>query len=273
VPWDPERFSAPALGRIWEDERRRRRRLVPFFPGLMSGETNALVDSFAGEPELHHPVRGRIKGVAAFERWVAETRDWMAAHAVAAADADAVITRDRGVEEVVLHVDGDAGRIALPVAIASDHEGGGGITEQRMYFATAPLSGRRAVRPPLLQPDAGVELPGAVGEHLRAVAAGDVEAALATFEPAGCVRDPAGGTHRGADELRALYERLFATGGGVVLEHCAGVDDGRACALEYNLVGRGGRALRPQAGVAVYERGDGGRLAAVRIYDDAGPPA
>jgi hypothetical protein len=27
-----------------------------------SGETDALVRSFAGEPELHHPIRGRVKG-------------------------------------------------------------------------------------------------------------------------------------------------------------------------------------------------------------------
>src|SRR5919202_1150956 len=53
MPWLPELFTAPALARIWEDERRRRPALVPFFAGAMTGETQALVDSFAGEPELH----------------------------------------------------------------------------------------------------------------------------------------------------------------------------------------------------------------------------
>jgi len=37
------------------------------------GEIDALIGSFAGEPELHHPVRGRIKGASAFERFVDET--------------------------------------------------------------------------------------------------------------------------------------------------------------------------------------------------------
>jgi hypothetical protein len=51
MPWLPELFSAPVL---WEDARRRRMALVPFFVGVLTGETSALVDSFAGEPELHH---------------------------------------------------------------------------------------------------------------------------------------------------------------------------------------------------------------------------
>jgi hypothetical protein len=68
VPWEPELFSGPALAQIFkrraERDKRRDERLaaVPYFDGLMSGEIDALIGSFAGEPELHHPVRGRIKG-------------------------------------------------------------------------------------------------------------------------------------------------------------------------------------------------------------------
>ena len=49
-------------------------------------------------------------------------------------------------------------------------------------------------------------------------------------------------------------------------------DDARACALEYNVVAWGRTTLPPQAGLAVYVRGDSGKLAAARIYDDADPP-
>ena len=55
-------------------------------------------------------------------------------------------------------------------------------------------------------------------------------------------------------------------------EACALVDDGRACALEYNVARWGKTQLPPQAGVAVYVRGQSGKLAAVRIYDDVDPP-
>lgn len=113
-----------------------------------------------------------------------------------------------------------------------------------------------------------------MAEYQRALAAGDVDAIVAAFEPDGYVREPAGGQyiHRGSDGLRAFYERLFSNGGGIALETCALVDDGRACALEYNVVRWGRTQLPPQAGVAVYVRGQSGKLAAARVYDDADQP-
>jgi hypothetical protein len=130
------------------------------------------------------------------------------------------------------------------------------------------------VRPPVLQLDPDAHPAGVVGEYQRALAAGDLEGVLAAFEPDAHVREPAGGpyVHRGADELRALFTTFFSNGGGIPLEHCTVTDDGRTCALEYNVVAWGRTALPPQAGVAVYVRGDSGALAAARIYDDADPP-
>jgi SnoaL-like protein len=274
MPWLPDLFSAPALARIWEDERRRQLALVPFFAGVMTGETRALVESFAGEPEVHHPVRGRVKGVAAFEGFVSEMRAWLDEHNAAAEDVDFVLTPGCGVEELILHLDNDNGRIELPVVIASDHDERGRIVEQRVYFSSWPLTGGHAIRPPVLQPRHGLEEADAVGDYQRALAAGDADAVMAALEPDASVREPAGRayTHRGADELRALYGRFFSNGGGIPLEHCAVTDDGRACALEYNVVAWGRTTLPPQAGLAVYVRGDSGRVAAARIYDDANPP-
>jgi hypothetical protein len=88
------------------------------------------------------------------------------------------------------------------------------------------------------------------------------------------MREPAGDihVHRGTDELRDLYALFFSNGGGIPLEHCTVTDDGRTCAIEYNVVSWGRTSLPPQAGIAVYERGATGRLAAARIYDDVDPP-
>jgi hypothetical protein len=143
-----------------------------------------------------------------------------------------------------------------------------------MYFSSWPLTSRHANRPPLLQPDPELRESDVVAEYQRALAAGDVDAIVAAFEPDGYAREPAGGeyVHRGADGLRAFYELLFSNDGGIPLEHCAVMDDGRACALEYNVVRWGKAELSPAAGVAVYVRGDSGRLAAARIYDDVDPP-
>jgi len=113
-----------------------------------------------------------------------------------------------------------------------------------------------------------------VGRYLAALDAGETDAIVDTFEPDGYAREPSGGPYiyRGRDGLRAFYEQLFSNGGGIPLEHCAMIDTGRACALEYNVARWGRTELPPEAGVAVYTRGDSGKLAAARIYDDVDPP-
>ena len=274
MPWIPELFSAPVLER-WLEQRQTQRVVdVPFFDGIVAGEVDALVGSFTGEPELHHPVRGRIKGRRAFETYVAETNAWLRAHNIAVEDVERVVTDARGFEEIVLHLDGDAGRVALPFALVADHGPDGRLDEVRIYYSSWPLTGRHARRPPVLQRNPDLRESDVVAEYQRALADGDVDAVLAAFEPDAYAREPAGGdhVHRGSDGLRAFYAHLFSNGGGIPLEHCAIVDDGRACALEYNVVRWGRSDMPPEAGVAVYVRGPSGKLAAARIYDDADPP-
>ena len=275
MPWMPELFSASVLERISTRAAAARAAApVPYFAGVESGETDALVRSFAGEPELHHPIRGRVKGRRAFERFIAETSAWLTGINAVGSQVERIITPRRTIEETVLAVDGHQGRVELPVAIAADRDEDGRIVELRVYYSTWPLTGRHANRPPLLQPDPDLHLPDVVGEYQRALAVGDVDAAVAAFEPDAYVREPAGGphVHRGQDELASLYESFFSNGGGIPLEHCAVTDDGRACALEYNVVRWGRTDLPPEAGLAVYVRGASGKLASARIYDDTDPP-
>jgi SnoaL-like domain len=168
------------LARLDDEWWRENHLAVPYFAGLQTGDTDALIGSFAGEPELHHPVRERIKGARAFAAF-------------------------------------------------------------------------------------------AVGDYHRALAARDIEAIMATFEPNSYVREPAGEDpiHRGPDGLRELYERLFLSEGGIVLEPCALVADARAYGFEYNVVRHSQTELLPEAGFAVYVGGESGKLEAARIYDDA----
>jgi hypothetical protein len=273
MPWIPELFSEPALERI-RTETSGALAAVPYFQGVISGEMDALVRSFAGEPELHHPIRGRVKGRRAFERFVADTNAWLAERNAVLGDVERIITPRRGVEETRVTLDGGQGRVEWPVAIAADRDERAHIVELRVYFSSWPLTGGHVNRPPVLQPDPDVHGPDVVGEYQRALAAGDADAVVASFEPDAHFREPAGGAyvHRGRDGLRALFERFFSNGGGIPLEHCAVTDDGRACALEYNVVRWGRTELAPQAGLAVYVRGATGKLASAHVYDDADPP-
>ena len=206
---------------------------------------------------------------------MAETSDWLTEHhAVAGSPVERIVTPRRGVEELVLTVDRDHGRTGVPIGVVADRDDEGRILELRVYFGTWPLMRRHTDRPPLLQPDPDLEPPDVIGEYLRALAAGEVEAAVAAFEPDGYLREPAGDRymHQGHQELTELYELFFSNGGGVVLDYCTLTDDGRACALEYNLVRWGRAATAPEAGFALYVRGASGKLASVRIYDNADPP-
>jgi hypothetical protein len=274
MPWAPELFSAPALARL-EEKRREKLVTVQYFDGLMMGELDPLIGSFAGEPELHHPVRGRIRGARAFEAYFDEMQAMFRERIVSVEDVDRVVVIRHGFEETVVHLDGDAEEVGLPIAVVADKESDGRIDELRMYYSSWPLTGRHANRPPVLQPDPELRPSGVVAEYQAALAAGDVDAIVAAFEPNGYVREPAGShyVHEGRDGLRAFYELLFSNDGGIRLEHCAVIDDERACALEYNVVRWGETELPPEAGVAVYVRGETGKLAAARIYDDVNPPS
>ena len=97
MPWLPELFSAPVLQQFLDKRRRDKLVAVPYFDGLMAGDPGPLVESFAGEPEVHDPRRGRIEGVAPFTAFVTETSAWPLA-AVRLYDDNHSATGSRGVD-------------------------------------------------------------------------------------------------------------------------------------------------------------------------------
>jgi hypothetical protein len=268
--WAPELFSAPALERLQRRYELQELDAVPYYAGLMSGEHEALIAAFAGEPILHDPRRGRVIGVAAFEAYVDRLSAWLTARNMTFDPLEHVSPGPRGFEEVALHLDGAGMRVDAPVAIVAERDADGRLVELRLYHSIWALTGEHSHRPPLLQADPQLRLDGVVADYVAALAAGDVDALLALFAPDGSLREPAGDpyVHRGPDALRAFFSRWLEPGG-ITLEHCALVDDGQAHALEYNVVGWGDAELAPEAGVAVFVPGESGRLAAVRLYDDA----
>jgi hypothetical protein len=271
MPWLPELFSAPALAKL-EAKRGRKVVDVPYFDGIATGEVDALVESFAGEPRVHHPLRGTIEGEYDFREFVAASERWLREREATVEDVSRVVLERRGFEEVVVRLGAGDG-FGLPHGLVADHSPDGRIEELRVYFSTRALTGHRAERPPLLRPDPEVREPPAIVDYARALAAGHAEAAAAAFEADGYAREPDAVdlVHRGTPAVRAFFADQLA-GGGIELERCVLVEDGETCALEYNAVRRDDGAAPPQAGFTVYERGKNGKLAAARIYDDLAPP-
>ncbi|MGB0091533.1 MAG: hypothetical protein WBP81_03215 [Solirubrobacteraceae bacterium] len=172
MPWAPELFSVPVLQRL-EEKWRHELVTVPFFGGLMAGEFDALVGSFAGVPELHHPVRGRIRGARAFEAFVIESKAWTSATSRSRTSSTSLpsgVVLGRWFS--ILHLDGEIGRVDLPVAIVTDRQSDGRIDELRIYYSSWPLTGRHANRPPLLQPDPELRESDVVAEYQGALSAG-----------------------------------------------------------------------------------------------------
>jgi hypothetical protein len=217
-----------------------------------------------------------VEGARQFRAFVSGTADWLRERDAVVENVALTRTPTRTVEEVVLHLLSDVGgRVELPVAVVSDRNPDRTLKAIRVYHSMWPLTGEHRVRSPLLPADPGLHAEGAPGDYQRALAEGDLAGIVATFEPDGYAREPSGGAylHLGAEALRELYAHLFANGGGITLEHCTLTDNGVRCAIEYNCVRWGASDIPAQAGVAVYERGGSGLLAAARIYDDVEPPS
>jgi len=275
----PDVFTTPlaAARHAQDEEATSTNDAVPYYEGILADEPDALVRSFAArQPVLDDPRVGYVEGTRELRAFATGTAEWLRERDAVIENVALTRTPSRTVEEVVLNLLADDGRrVELPVAVVSDRNPDRTLKVIRVYHSTWPLTGEHRVRPPLLPADPNLNVEGTPGDYQRALAEGDLEGILATFEPEGYAREPSGAAylHRGTEALRDLYAHMFANGGGIGLEHCTLTDDGVRCAIEYNGVRWGNTEIPPQAGVAIYERGGSGLLAAARIYDDVEPPS
>jgi hypothetical protein len=246
---------------------------APFYENILNMSPEGMLTSWAKQPVLDEPQSGHIEGTDPFIRWAAKTREWLVGVAAVIRPVYLIVTPTRTVEEVSIDLTIDGERRELPVAIVAEHNSVG-LTAIRVYHSMWPLTRGHVVRKPLLSPNPNLTSPDVVGDYQRALAAGDLEGILATYQDDAVVREPAGGPYvfAGKEALRHIYTLQFADGAGIPLQHCTITDDGIACALEWNATKWGHTAIEPQPGVAVYQRGASGKLASGRIYDDLAPP-
>ncbi|HEY6752634.1 MAG TPA: nuclear transport factor 2 family protein [Rubrobacteraceae bacterium] len=277
MPWMPEVFTAPIAEARRAEGEARANDAIAYYEGILAGEPNALVRSFAaGQPRVNDPRVGHVEGVRELRAFVSGTAEWLRERDAVVENVALTRTQTRTVEEVVLHLllGDEGGRVELPVAIVTDRNPDRTLKAIRVYHSMWPITDGHRVREPLLPPDPNIVVPDVVGEYQRALAAGDLEAVLATYEEDAYAREPSGGeyVYRGKEKLREVYSAQFANGGGIPLEHCTLTDDGVRCAIEYNCVRWGVTDIPPQEGVSVYERASSGLLNGGRIYDDVEPP-
>ncbi|MDH2415948.1 nuclear transport factor 2 family protein [Nocardioides sp. CER19] len=272
MPWFPDFANAAELARRSTRAAGHGDPVAQYLAALADGDPGDLATTWPGGVVVHDPRAGDVHGHHHLRRFVKQSRRWLDEHGARIETVASTVAANRAVVELVAHLTEDGHAATWPVAVVAEATDETSVVF-RTYCSQVPVDGRRHVRPPLLAP--GVATPeGAVGRHLAALAAGDVDALVSAFAPGGYVREAIGspGLHRGPDEIRSFYSAWFGEGGGLGLRCCLVTDDGVRCAVEYTCDSWGGHRLPPQAGILVYERDPGGRLAAVRAYDDLEAP-
>jgi hypothetical protein len=261
----PERGErgAPSSLRGWLSE--------VYFPALLASQPEQLALRLGDRATVDDPIFGRTNGMPALQRYLEEVAAWLAKREATFEKVAFTMGSDRDVTEGTLGLTFEGRRVSVPVATVAERRKEREV-ELRLYYSTKPINGSRSVRSPLLPQDDHIAVPPPVAAHIAALSKGDLAGIVATFEPGGTLRDPAGDRFvREGDggSLKALYERLFTPGGcGIEMLNGARADDGSTCALEYTITKVHGKDVPPQAGLAVYERGESGLLKTARIYDD-----
>lgn len=227
-----------------------------FFPALLDeesapatdGQKSPLLTRLGDKALLDEPIFGSSTGLAALRDHLAKLRS-----SLLEVDASYTLDRtvrgaDRDVTEGTLEVRSDAGRVAIPTAVAMSR-GRNREVALRLYFA--PFSSASGARKGPAAPPAG-ELPAAADVRtLLASEAFGSEAQLGElFEQGAILRDETGKEHPRA----ALLARISATR----LDARGFADDLRSCALE--IVGAGGGEL------VVLTRGESGLFREARWY-------
>src|SRR5215216_2311513 len=78
MPWVPEVFSAAISEALrGQEEAASANDAIAYYEGIMAGEPNALVRSFAGEPVLDDPRVGYVEGARRLRAFTTGTAVWL----------------------------------------------------------------------------------------------------------------------------------------------------------------------------------------------------
>jgi hypothetical protein len=273
MPWFPDFIGAAELARRNTQIAGRADPVAQYLKAIEQGDSHLLQATWPGQVVVNDPLVGEVRGHKELRRFVSQNQSWLAEQQARTEVISSTSDGQRAVVELVATLDQGGQRISWPIAVVAESPNDRSVVF-RTYCSTVPHEGHRRLRPPILNAG-GHEPDDVIGHYQTALDAGDVEGIVDTFQADGYIREPIGpdALHRGTDELRVYFLECFGAGGGLTLEPCEVTDDGQKCALEYNCVRWGSRDIPAQAGIAIFERGADGLLAAVRVYDDVEPPA
>lgn len=186
-------------------------------------------------------------------------------------EVNSIELADSQVEELQLYLQKKDQTIRLPVAVVYDYSDQG--LHVRLYFSNGPIDQTHRDRAAMLAANPDLTLPGPIARYQKAFAQGNVDAMLDSVEPTATVREPGGGTFGpspGQTSLKDFYTFLFSFGGGIVLQRCNAITNGKSCAIEYNVLKVGNNTYSPKPGIGIYDFNKN-KVTGARLYDDFVP--
>lgn len=115
-------------------------RVARFYDYLLDGDADTLAGFFPYEPDIDMPLDGKIKGAAALEKFVPQQQIWLTTTQARPEICALMVSDERLVAELVLHITPDEVEIDLPVALIAELIPGG-VSAIRIYHRTCPLVG------------------------------------------------------------------------------------------------------------------------------------
>ena len=114
MPWMPEVFTTTlaAARRAQNEEATSTNDAVPYYEGILADEPDALVRSFAAHQPVHDDPRvGYVEGTRELRAFASGTADWLRERDAVVENVALTRTPTRTVEEVVLNLLADGGRV------------------------------------------------------------------------------------------------------------------------------------------------------------------
>jgi len=229
-----------------------------FVPALVSGSVDALSRRLGNRATIDDPLYGRASSLASIAPLLARVATYF---------ADGKATYEHVCSTTGVDRDASEGRLAmtiggetrlLPIAIVAERRRLREI-ELRVYYNVVAAEGRKP-RSPLLAACAETPLASLIETVVESLRHGALERALAGFEEAARIVDPAGRIHVNADGTLGAY---LSELGDLDLKVAGAADDGRTACVEGTIVRRG---KGPGPALFAFQRGDSGLVRELRIY-------
>jgi len=191
MPWFPDFANAVELVRKQTRAAGRADPVAEYFAALNTRDEHVLETVWPGDVTVYDPKAGVVHGHRQLHQFVRQYQSWLGERKASTETIASIVVGDRAVVELVAHLGGaDGDAHPWPIAVVAETPDDRSVVF-RTYCRVWPLTGPHRVRPPVL-PAADSHPADVVGRYQAALQAGDTDAVVATFEPDGYFREPAG---------------------------------------------------------------------------------